>query len=74
MERCRYITANDFFAINYSMMFSVRELCSSIEKSAYILCIQIFQMFAVIVTNMVILFQFRQWSDTQIRNTIGPIA
>lgn len=28
-----------------------------------------FQIFAVIVMNMVILFQFRQWSDNQIRDS-----
>lgn len=39
MERCKYISANGFFSINYSMMFNVSGICEKacIANSKYVL-------------------------------------
>lgn len=64
MEKTKYISANDFFPINYTMLFNVRFdhtlPCSRHTYSHY--CSQ---MAAAIVTHMLVLLQFQQWEDNQ---------
>lgn len=64
MKRRQYLTANDFFPMNYAMLFSVklvRILLISIVINDIFL-----QMGAAIFMHMVILMQFQQWEDNRL--------
>lgn len=71
MEKTKYISANDFFPINYAMLFNVRHThtntvmiaCHSNDIAFGILLLP--QMAAAIVTHMLVLLQFQQWEDNQ---------
>lgn len=68
MEKTKYITANDFFPINYAMLYNVSSVCVSSMNSFLLLflcAIFCMQMGAAIVTHMMILLQFQQWEDSQ---------
>lgn len=69
MEKTKYISANDFFPINYSMLFNVSHAhvhlpCSRVIRMIVVLLFNT-QMGAAIVTHMLVLLQFQQWEDNQ---------
>lgn len=64
LERCKYVTANDFFSINYSSMFGVSYVCF-ISVFLRAKSERFFQIIAAAVMNLLVIFQFRQWADNR---------
>lgn len=75
MSKFKFVTANDFFQINYPMLFNVKlsttfffgDILSQIFlrffPNKHKKNVFLLQMCTAIVTHMVILLQFQQWVD-----------